>query len=45
MLQVKKRNGSLADFEINKIENAIERAFMALHKFYNKDIIQNNYLQ
>ena len=40
MLQVKKRNGNLADFEIKKIENAIERAFMALHKFYNKDIIE-----
>ena len=40
MLNVKKRNDSLQEFEIKKIESAIERAFMAEHKFYNSDIIQ-----
>ena len=40
MLKIKKRDGSLEDFNIEKIESAIERAFMAEHKFYNKDIIQ-----
>ncbi len=40
MLSVRKRDNSLQEFKIEKIENAIERAFMAEHKFYNKDIIQ-----
>lgn len=40
MLSVKKRDGSLEEFKLSKIESAIERAFMAEHKFYNKDIIQ-----
>ena len=40
MLKIKKRDGSLEDFNIAKIESAIERAFMAEHKFYNKDIIE-----
>ena len=40
MLRIKKRDGSLEDFNIVKIQNAIERAFMAEHKFYNQDIIQ-----
>lgn len=40
MLSVRKRDKSLQEFKIEKIENAIERAFMAEHKFYNKDIIQ-----
>ncbi|MCQ2793208.1 MAG: ribonucleoside triphosphate reductase [Bacilli bacterium] len=40
MLTVKKRDGSLEEFNIAKIESAIERAFMAEHKFYNTDIIQ-----
>ena len=40
MLSVKKRDGSLDEFRIKKIESAIERAFMAEHKFYNDDIIQ-----
>ncbi|MCQ2802335.1 MAG: ribonucleoside triphosphate reductase [Bacilli bacterium] len=40
MLNVKKRDGSLSEFQISKIEKAIERAFMAEHKFYNDDIIQ-----
>jgi len=40
MLQIKKRDGSLENFEIEKVMNAIEKAFIAEHKFYNKDIIQ-----
>ncbi|MCR5333232.1 MAG: ribonucleoside triphosphate reductase [Bacilli bacterium] len=40
MLNVKKRDESLQEFQIKKIESAIERAFMAEHKFYNSDIIQ-----
>ena len=40
MLNVKKRDDSLQEFEIKKIESAIERAFMAEHKFYNSDIIE-----
>ena len=40
MLKIKKRDGSIEDFNIAKIESAIERAFMAEHKFYNKDIIE-----
>jgi len=40
MLQIRKRTGELESFDITKIENAIERAFMAEHKFYNKDIIE-----
>ena len=40
MLRIKKRDGGIEDFDIAKIENAIEKAFMAEHKFYNRDIIQ-----
>ena len=40
MLRVKKRNGDIVDFNIAKIGNAIERAFVAEHKYYNKDIIE-----
>ena len=40
MLSIKKRNGSVQDFNITKIQNAIEKAFIAEHKFYNKDIIE-----
>ncbi|HNX16594.1 MAG TPA: ribonucleoside triphosphate reductase [Bacilli bacterium] len=39
MLKVKKRDGSLEQFKIEKIGSAIERAFMAEHKFFNRDII------
>ena len=39
MLQVRKRDGQIKGFEIKKIENAIERAFLAEHKYYNQDII------
>ena len=40
MLSVRKRDNSLQEFKIEKIEKAIESAFMAEHKFYNTDIIQ-----
>ncbi len=40
MLNIKKRNGDVVAFDIHKIENAIERAFVAEHKYYNKDIIE-----
>ncbi|MBP5693941.1 MAG: ribonucleoside triphosphate reductase, partial [Bacilli bacterium] len=40
MLRVRKRDGQVEDFNISKIESAIERAFMAEHKFYNQDIIE-----
>ena len=40
MLRIKKRDGGIEDFDITKIENAIEKAFMAEHKFYNHDIIE-----
>ena len=40
MLNVKKRDGAIQAFEIKKIEEAIEKAFAAEHKFYNPDIIE-----
>ena len=40
MLKIRKRDNSIEEFNIAKIQNAIERAFMAEHKFYNQDIIQ-----
>ena len=40
MLKVKKRDNTLEEFNIAKIGSAIERAFMAEHKFFNKDIVQ-----
>jgi len=40
MLRVRKRNDEVIDFNITKIQNAIERAFVAEHKYYNKDIIE-----
>ncbi|MFA7032744.1 MAG: ribonucleoside triphosphate reductase [Bacilli bacterium] len=40
MLKVKKRDKTLEEFNIAKIGSAIERAFMAEHKFFNKDIVQ-----
>ncbi len=39
MLSIRKRDGSLQDFDLTKISKAIEKAFMADHKFYNDDII------
>ena len=38
MLSIKKRNGNVEEFNITKIQNAIEKAFIAEHKFYNKDM-------
>ena len=40
MLKTRKRDDSLEEFNIGKIQNAIERAFMAEHKYYTKDIIE-----
>ena len=40
MLKLKKRDGSIEDFDISKIETAIEKAFSAEHKFFTKDIIE-----
>ena len=39
MLKIKKRDGKIEDFELSKVSKAIEKAFMAEHKFYNEDII------
>ena len=39
MLQIKKRDGRIEDFQLEKVGKAIEKAFMAEHKFYNEDII------
>ncbi|NLA73252.1 MAG: ribonucleoside triphosphate reductase, partial [Clostridiales bacterium] len=39
MYQVVKRDGALVDFNISKISAAIEKAFEALNKNYNHDII------
>ena len=40
MIKILKRDGSIMDFDIKKIENAIERAFMQEHKFYTHDLIE-----
>ncbi len=40
MLQVKKRDNSVVPFDLSKIENAIEKAFIAVGKSYTKDIIE-----
>ena len=39
MLNIRKRDGSLQEFNLEKVSKAIEKAFMADHKFYNDDII------
>ena len=39
MLQIRKRDGTLQEFDLKKIENAISRAFAAEHTFFNDDII------
>ena len=39
MYQLVKRNGEIVDFNLFKISNAIEKAFIALDKEYNQDII------
>ncbi len=40
MLQVRKRDNSVVEFNLSKIENAIVRAFIAEHKVYTDDMIQ-----
>ncbi len=40
MLSVKKRDGKIVEFDIHKIENAVAKAFEAVNKSYNKDIIE-----
>ena len=40
MIKILKRDGSIKDFDIKKIENAIERAFIQEHKFYTHDLIE-----
>ncbi len=39
MIQVVKRDGEIADFNLAKISGAIEKAFTATEKFYTGDII------
>ena len=39
MYQVKKRDGSIVEFNLSKIESALEKAFKAVKKPYTKDII------
>ena len=39
MLNVKKRDGNVVPFNLNKIKIAIEKAFVAVHKSYSDDII------
>ena len=39
MLSIRKRDGALEEFNLTKVSKAIEKAFMAEHKFYNDDII------
>ena len=39
MYQLVKRNGEVVDFNLFKISSAIEKAFIALEKEYNQDII------
>ncbi len=40
MLKILKRNGNVEAFEIQKIETAIKKAFVAEHKAFTDDIIQ-----
>ena len=40
MLKILKRSGNVEPFDIKKIEAAIEKAFFAEHKVYDKDIIE-----
>ncbi|SHO50814.1 ribonucleoside triphosphate reductase [Anaerocolumna xylanovorans] len=39
MIQVVKRDGEIADFNLSKISAAIEKAFKATEKFYTGDVI------
>ncbi|MEA1883218.1 MAG: ribonucleoside triphosphate reductase [Thermotogota bacterium] len=40
MLGIKKRDGKIVDFEIDKIQKAIRKAFDATESAYNEDILQ-----
>ena len=40
MIRVEKRDHTIVDFQISKIENAIERAFEQEHKNVSKDILE-----
>ena len=40
MLSVKKRDGNIVDFDLKKIEGAMEKAFIACNKAYNKEILE-----
>ena len=40
MLSVKKRDGSIVEFNIHKIEEALEKAFIACDKPYNKEVLE-----
>ena len=40
MIRVRKRDGSIVDFNINKIENAITKAFESVGINYTQDIIE-----
>ncbi len=40
MLNVKKRDGNVVPFDLKKIENAIEKAFIAVNKVYTHEIIE-----
>ena len=40
MYQVKKRDGSIVEFDLSKIESALEKAFKAVKKPYTKDVIE-----
>ncbi len=40
MFKIKKRDGSIVDFDLKKIERAIEKAFIAEHKEYTQDVIE-----
>ncbi len=40
MIKVLKRDGVTVDFSLDKIEEAIEKAFIAEHKAYTKEIVQ-----
>ena len=39
MLNVKKRDGNIVQFDLTKIKNAIEKAFLAEKKSYSEDIL------
>ena len=40
MINVKKRDGQVVEFELSKIETAIEKAFTACHKEFTKEIVE-----